>query len=169
MKRRSRPWTGSYEDYFGIGWWCLRWMIPHWMRADLALQGLLPDLKQSLKEAAVLSSQAQEPSKAAASRAQRHIHRWLTENGYRRDRGSKGYSNRSWSLESGGWNRETRNGIDFLAMATRVRQLLADHLPPEDWDHLMGWAMSGQGEIPPSVLDLIEEVLGSEPKAFKQF
>ena len=90
----------SWEDYYGIGWWAAcRWLIPEWMRADLAIRGLLPDLKQALKEAAWISFGLQESSRDAASRSQRHGHHFMVENGYRRGRKWPGYQNNETSLE----------------------------------------------------------------------
>lgn len=162
----KRPWTGCWEDYFGVGWWTLRYMLPHWFRANLAVQGLLPDLKQSIKEAAVISCSLQEPSKAAASRAQRHIYRFLIEEGWKRPRGGKGYERKEASLSSL-W-KEERESFDLAKLRERIRQQLAETLGEEAWDLVWSWATSKKRHrVPPEIAAILKEAFCDESRDFR--
>lgn len=147
----------TWEDYFGIGWWCLRWSVPEWMRSNFAIQGILPDLKQSLKEAAVISCSLQEPSKDAASRAQRHIHRWFSDEGWRRERKSKGYTRREISISSS-LGTGDKLSFDHHQFKESIRQEIAERLGMEAWDLVWSWARSKQHRIPPQVVEILEEL-----------
>ena len=147
---------GTWEDYFGIGWWSLKFSIPEWMRADLAIQGLLDDLKQSLKESALISLKLQETSKAAASRSQRHTYRFMVEVGFKRPRGGKGYEKEGYPLDD--LSEEYLLILERKKELGEIRQIVAEKLSPAAWDEVWSWAQSNQESVPANVSAILEEI-----------
>lgn len=86
------------RDYYAVAIKQLRW-IPSGLRTTLGRTGLMEDLLQSLRLAAIESERHGENLKQASNRAQRALYRCLRDYGFRRPRGA-GYFKK---MEEGLW------------------------------------------------------------------
>lgn len=86
------------RDYMGVALSQIRW-IPVPLRGRLGRMGLIEDLIQSLRLAAIESEQMGESLKQASKRAQRALYRCLRDYGFRRPKRA-GYFRK---MEEGLW------------------------------------------------------------------